>query len=102
MPTQGKQSFGATNDALDAAVHAPPEEPVLEEEQSCWLRFVNFCHFPLPVYFIVGNEFCERFSYYGMKSMRTARFFPFLSFLSILATGERSILFKSSINPPKC
>ena len=25
--------------------------------------------FPLSVFFIVGNEFCERFSYYGMKGM---------------------------------
>jgi MFS family permease len=25
--------------------------------------------FPLPVFFILGNEFCERFSYYGMKAI---------------------------------
>lgn len=25
--------------------------------------------FPRSIYFIVGNEFCERFSYYGMKAI---------------------------------
>ena len=25
--------------------------------------------YPYSVFFIVGNEFCERFSYYGMKSI---------------------------------
>ena len=25
--------------------------------------------YPKQIYFIVGNEFCERFSYYGMKGM---------------------------------
>ena len=25
--------------------------------------------YPFSVFFIVGNEFCERFSYYGMKSI---------------------------------
>ena len=25
--------------------------------------------YPKSVFFIVGNEFCERFSYYGMKSI---------------------------------
>lgn len=25
--------------------------------------------FPKSIYFIVGNEFCERFSYYGMKAI---------------------------------
>lgn len=24
--------------------------------------------FPKSVFFIIGNEFCERFSYYGMRS----------------------------------
>ena len=25
--------------------------------------------YPYSVFFIIGNEFCERFSYYGMKSI---------------------------------
>ena len=28
-----------------------------------------FSNFPLSVYFIVGNEFCERFAYYGMRAV---------------------------------
>ena len=27
--------------------------------------------YPKSVFFIVGNEFCERFSYYGMKGKST-------------------------------
>ena len=35
--------------------------------------FAQFCRlfssFPLSVYFIVGNEFCERFAFYGMRAV---------------------------------
>jgi len=30
-------------------------------------RFQKLRVFPFSVLFIVGNEFCERFSYYGMR-----------------------------------
>lgn len=39
----------------------------------CWGRVRKFllCKtgFPTSIYYIVGNEFCERFSYYGMKAI---------------------------------
>ena len=31
--------------------------------------FLGKTGFPRSIYFIVGNEFCERFSYYGMKAI---------------------------------
>src|SRR3989338_7815002 len=31
--------------------------------------FGGLGQFPRSVYFIVGNEFCERFSYYGLRSV---------------------------------
>ena len=31
--------------------------------------FLFQLRYPFSVFFIVGNEFCERFSYYGMKSI---------------------------------
>lgn len=30
--------------------------------------------FPKPVFFILGNEFCERFCYYGMRAVLTLYF----------------------------
>lgn len=30
------------------------------------------CGYPLSIFFIVVNEFCERFSYYGMRGEKTA------------------------------
>jgi solute carrier family 15 oligopeptide transporter 1 len=30
-------------------------------------KSVTVCGYPLSIFFIVVNEFCERFSYYGMK-----------------------------------
>ncbi|KAG8125194.1 hypothetical protein E2320_020402 [Naja naja] len=35
-------------------------------------------HYPLSIAFIVVNEFCERFSYYGMKAVLTLYFLYFL------------------------
>ncbi|XP_064598279.1 solute carrier family 15 member 2-like isoform X2 [Liolophura sinensis] len=31
--------------------------------------FTRHGRFPTSIYFIIGNEFCERFSYYGMKTI---------------------------------
>ncbi|XP_065886891.1 solute carrier family 15 member 1-like [Dysidea avara] len=39
---------------------------------KAWGRVWQFCAcqgFPYSVFFIVGNEFCERFSYYGMRAI---------------------------------
>ena len=36
--------------------------------------------FPRPVLFIIGNEFCERFSYYGMRSKYNKKY-PYLTLL---------------------
>ena len=46
----------------------------LEHEKSGFFAtLAQFCrlfsNFPLSVYFIVGNEFCERFAYYGMRAV---------------------------------
>lgn len=36
---------------------------------SCLLQPVKY---PKVVFFIISNEFCERFSYYGMRSKSTS------------------------------
>ncbi|NXT68026.1 S15A1 protein, partial [Chaetops frenatus] len=43
--------------------------------------------FPLSIFFIVINEFCERFSYYGMKAVLTLYFTRFLHWDDNLATA---------------
>ncbi|NXT99860.1 S15A1 protein, partial [Buphagus erythrorhynchus] len=43
--------------------------------------------FPLSIFFIVINEFCERFSYYGMKAVLTLYFTRFLHWEENFATA---------------
>ncbi|NXD21745.1 S15A1 protein, partial [Spelaeornis formosus] len=43
--------------------------------------------FPLSIFFIVINEFCERFSYYGMKAVLTLYFTRFLHWEANFATA---------------
>ncbi|NXX65750.1 S15A1 protein, partial [Spizella passerina] len=43
--------------------------------------------FPLSIFFIVINEFCERFSYYGMKALLTLYFTRFLHWDENFATA---------------
>uniref|UniRef100_A0A8C5BW86 Solute carrier family 15 member 1-like n=1 Tax=Gadus morhua TaxID=8049 RepID=A0A8C5BW86_GADMO len=41
-------------------------------------KSVTVCGYPLSIFFIVVNEFCERFSYYGMKAVLVLYFRYFL------------------------
>ncbi|NXH38130.1 S15A1 protein, partial [Dicaeum eximium] len=43
--------------------------------------------FPLSIFFIIVNEFCERFSYYGMKAVLTLYFTRFLLWEDNFATA---------------
>ena len=42
--------------------------------------------FPKSLFFIIGNEFCERFSYYGMKAILVLYFKQKLHFSEDLST----------------
>lgn len=42
--------------------------------------------YPKQVFFIIGNEFCERFSYYGMRAVLTLYFTSKLRFTENVAT----------------
>lgn len=63
----------------DSEIFAPPSIPETELRNpsklsgKAWGRIKKFVlcksRFPRSIYFIVGNEFCERFSYYGMKAI---------------------------------
>ncbi|XP_060117850.1 solute carrier family 15 member 2 isoform X2 [Heteronotia binoei] len=53
----------------------PPKSICLPEKKSPKICGTNY---PLSIAFIVVNEFCERFSYYGMKAVLTLYFLYFL------------------------
>uniref|UniRef100_A0A8C6KY10 Solute carrier family 15 member 1 n=1 Tax=Nothobranchius furzeri TaxID=105023 RepID=A0A8C6KY10_NOTFU len=42
-------------------------------------KSATVCGFPISIFFIVVNEFCERFSYYGMKAVLVLYFKYFLN-----------------------
>ncbi|KAL9867237.1 solute carrier family 15 member 1-like [Geothlypis trichas] len=50
-------------------------------------KSVSCFGFPLSIFFIVINEFCERFSYYGMKAVLTLYFTRFLHWDGNFATA---------------
>ncbi|XP_053420879.1 solute carrier family 15 member 2 [Nycticebus coucang] len=52
--------------------HRPPSAPKKPPPKICGSNY------PLSIAFIVVNEFCERFSYYGMKAVLTLYFLYFL------------------------
>uniref|UniRef100_A0A3B4T7V8 Solute carrier family 15 member 1 n=1 Tax=Seriola dumerili TaxID=41447 RepID=A0A3B4T7V8_SERDU len=49
--------------------------------------FKEVCGYPLSIFFIVVNEFCERFSYYGMRAVLVLYFKYFLRWDDDLATS---------------
>uniref|UniRef100_A0A8C0ZHC7 Solute carrier family 15 member 1 n=1 Tax=Cyanistes caeruleus TaxID=156563 RepID=A0A8C0ZHC7_CYACU len=61
-----------------------PKKPVVAPKSPS----VVLCFgFPLSIFFIVINEFCERFSYYGMKAVLTLYFTRFLLWGDNFATA---------------
>nr|AEX92274.1 oligopeptide transporter PEPT1 [Fundulus heteroclitus macrolepidotus] len=50
-------------------------------------RRVTGCGYPISIFFIVVNEFCERFSYYGMRAVLVLYFKYFLRWDDDLATS---------------
>ncbi|XP_028835048.1 solute carrier family 15 member 1-like [Denticeps clupeoides] len=49
-------------------------------------KSVECCDYPISIFFIVVNEFCERFSYYGMRAVLVLYFRYFLRWDDDLAT----------------
>ncbi|XP_033833142.1 solute carrier family 15 member 1b isoform X2 [Periophthalmus magnuspinnatus] len=49
-------------------------------------KSVTVCGYPLSIFFIVVNEFCERFSYYGMRAVLVLYFKYFLKWDDDFAT----------------
>uniref|UniRef100_A0A673C0Y7 Solute carrier family 15 member 1 n=1 Tax=Sphaeramia orbicularis TaxID=375764 RepID=A0A673C0Y7_9TELE len=56
--------------------------------RTCKLSFsqATVCGYPISIFFIVVNEFCERFSYYGMRAVLVLYFKYFLKWDDDFAT----------------
>ncbi|KAM4557783.1 solute carrier family 15 member 1 [Odontesthes bonariensis] len=61
------------------------EDPKKEKRNKGTSKEV--CGYPLSIFFIVVNEFCERFSYYGMRAVLVLYFKYFLRWDDDLATS---------------
>ncbi|CAL8268092.1 unnamed protein product [Lota lota] len=60
---------------------------VCESAASSSSQNIVVCGYPLSIFFIVVNEFCERFSYYGMRAVLVLYFRYFLRWDDDLATS---------------
>ena len=60
-------AFDASEKKLDAGSGGTVVEGAEPPDDRCCLS--RLCDFPASIFFIIGNEFCERFSYYGMKGV---------------------------------
>uniref|UniRef100_A0A8C5HFK4 Solute carrier family 15 member 1-like n=1 Tax=Gouania willdenowi TaxID=441366 RepID=A0A8C5HFK4_GOUWI len=57
------------------------------QEKKCKsISLASVCGFPISIFFIVVNEFCERFSYYGMRAVLVLYFKYFLGWDDDLST----------------
>uniref|UniRef100_A0A3Q2XJS6 Solute carrier family 15 member 1 n=1 Tax=Hippocampus comes TaxID=109280 RepID=A0A3Q2XJS6_HIPCM len=54
---------------------------------SAFAQDVAVCGYPLSIFFIVVNEFCERFSYYGMRAVLVLYFKYFLRWDDDMSTS---------------
>ncbi|KAK9537650.1 hypothetical protein VZT92_005251 [Zoarces viviparus] len=64
---------------------ADNEDPKKRKESKGTSK--ELCGYPLSIFFIVVNEFCERFSYYGMRAVLVLYFKYFLRWDDDLATS---------------
>ncbi|XP_004712281.1 solute carrier family 15 member 2 isoform X1 [Echinops telfairi] len=67
--------------SFEEAPSRPPSPPKKPPRKICGTNY------PLSIAFIVVNEFCERFSYYGMKAVLTLYFLYYLHWHEDTATS---------------
>uniref|UniRef100_A0A8C1MUX9 Solute carrier family 15 member 1a n=1 Tax=Cyprinus carpio TaxID=7962 RepID=A0A8C1MUX9_CYPCA len=59
----------------------------MDETKKKKKKTAECCGYPISIFFIVVNEFCERFSYYGMRAVLVLYFRYFLLWDDDLATS---------------
>lgn len=75
MPEKAPYGLAATLRVGNAAKHSR-----MSQKRSCF-------GYPLSIFFIVVNEFCERFSYYGMRALLILYFTQFFKWDDNLSTA---------------
>uniref|UniRef100_A0A8C2CGG7 Solute carrier family 15 member 2 n=1 Tax=Cyprinus carpio TaxID=7962 RepID=A0A8C2CGG7_CYPCA len=63
------------------------DKPVCNQMLICCAQKLCGTNYPVSIAFIVVNEFCERFSYYGMKAVLTLYFIHYLNWDKDLSTA---------------
>lgn len=66
---------------------APLHENTTSKILSNFKKIFIFTQYPYAVWFIIGNEFCERFSFYGFKTILSLYLHNFLQFSEDEATA---------------
>ncbi|CAL8322032.1 unnamed protein product [Merluccius merluccius] len=69
------------------AISGTPTSATIQGIPSTSSVKIEVCGYPLSIFFIVVNEFCERFSYYGMRAVLVLYFKYFLQWDDDLATS---------------
>ncbi|RXN31357.1 solute carrier family 15 member 2-like protein [Labeo rohita] len=79
----------STSTEDDNTVELDKEKSVDAEDHGKGKRSPKLCgtNYPVSIAFIVVNEFCERFSYYGMKAVLTLYFIHYLGWDKNLSTA---------------
>jgi dipeptide/tripeptide permease len=76
------------NSTYDDKTNDKPGGVVSPKLKKTWGRvWCTFFRLPFPVFFIIWNEFCERFSYYGMRAVLVLFLKQFLNFEDDSATA---------------
>ncbi|PAA76749.1 hypothetical protein BOX15_Mlig010206g1 [Macrostomum lignano] len=70
-----------------AGKQVPSKDAAEDEEVKRAGCSPAFCRFPLSVYFIVTNEFCERFNYFGVRTILTLYLLKFIGLSSDHSTA---------------
>ncbi|XP_030066123.1 solute carrier family 15 member 2 [Microcaecilia unicolor] len=85
MDLPQKESARDTNNSL---FFSPKDSEQLKDALHASKEMPKLCgsHYPISIPFIVVNEFCERFSYYGMKAVLTLYFLYYLHWNETLST----------------
>ena len=61
-------SLPNSNSQIDE-IEVVEEQPVARTNFEGITLFQSIWHYPRGIYYIIGNEFCERFSFYGLKAV---------------------------------
>ncbi|XP_071941747.1 solute carrier family 15 member 1-like [Antedon mediterranea] len=97
MASEASAAYGSVSSSEKNASLLESDEKPQKISGKAWGRMPKFfcCadNFPTSVYYIVGNEFCERFSYYGMRTILIL----YLTNILLLSDNNATALFHTFV-----